>query len=76
MNCLTELCSNQRAATPLPSQLHAKFWASPRLEGDLSWLPTPCSGGMAFVFEQIGEGLIRDHVRRHAFGERALRHLA
>jgi hypothetical protein len=41
------------------AQLHAQYWASRRFERDLSWLPTPCSGGMYETFQKIGFQLIR-----------------
>lgn len=41
------------------AELHAHYWASPRFERDLSWLPTPCSGGMYKTFKNIGLDLIR-----------------
>lgn len=49
--------------------LHGSFWESPRFlgGGDLSWLPTPHSGGMEPTFHSIGFGMIRDHVRSHAW---------
>jgi len=47
--------------------LHAHFWASPRFEKDLRWLPTPCSGGMYEVFHNFGLELIRDQVEKNEF---------
>lgn len=47
--------------------LHAHFWASPRLEGDLGWVPTSTSGGMYQVFRAIGRDLIRDQVAKNDF---------
>ena len=41
------------------AELHASFWASPRFRGDLDWVATPCSGGMADVFRTFGLELIR-----------------
>ena len=40
--------------------LHARFWESPRFikGGDLDWVPTPKKGGIQFVFDALGEGLI------------------
>lgn len=54
--------------------LHGRFWQSPRFGagGDLTWLPTVRTGGMAEVFALLGHGLIADHVRRHAFERRLL----
>lgn len=47
--------------------MHARFWNSPRFGGDLSWVPTPTSGGMFDVFDTIGLALIEDQVSRHPF---------
>lgn len=47
--------------------LHAHFWDSPRFATDLSWVPTPMSGGMFEVFDSIGLALIEDQVARHPF---------
>lgn len=47
--------------------LHARFWASPRFDGDLGWVSTPMSGGMYDVFDAIGFDLIDDQVARHPF---------
>lgn len=47
--------------------LHARFWESPRFAGDLAWIGTPMSGGMADVFNLIGLELIEDQVSRHPF---------
>lgn len=47
--------------------LHARFWESPRFAGDLAWVGTPTSGGMADVFNLIGLELIEDQVARHPF---------
>ncbi len=47
------------------AELHAHFWASPRLEQDLSWIPTTSSGGMYPVFDAIGLDLIRDQVKKN-----------
>lgn len=41
------------------AELHAHFWSSPRFRGDLDWLATPCTGGMADVFRTFGLELIR-----------------
>jgi len=49
------------------ASLHARFWESPRLEGDLSWVPTTSKGGMFPVFDAIGLDVIRDQVRKNAF---------
>lgn len=49
------------------AQLHANFWASPRLETDLAWTPTTQSGGMYPVFSAIGLDLIRDQVKKNRF---------
>lgn len=55
--------------------LHARFWSSPRFEGDLSWVPTRLSGGMFPVFDGIGRELIRYQVEQHAFKADLLRPL-
>ncbi len=49
------------------ASLHARFWDSPRFAADLSWVPTPISGGMFDVFDTIGLELIEDQVARHPF---------
>lgn len=49
------------------ARLHAHFWNSPRLEGDLAWLPTTHARGMYPVFAAIGLNLIRDQVAKCAF---------
>lgn len=49
------------------ASLHARFWDSPRFTADLSWVPTPVSGGMFGVFDTIGLELIEDQVARHPF---------
>ncbi len=49
------------------ASLHARFWDSPRFAADLSWVPTPMSGGMFEVFDAIGLELIEDQVARHPF---------
>lgn len=48
------------------ARLHAEFWASPRFDGDLRWVPSTRRGGMFPVFDAIGLDLIRDQVRRSA----------
>lgn len=57
------------------SSLHAQFWESPRFDTDLSWLPTPASGGMHFVFDKLGFGLISDHVKSNQFEQLLLKPL-
>ncbi len=47
--------------------LHAQFWQSPRFGGDLAWVATPRSGGMAGIFERHGLAIISDQVDRHPF---------
>ena len=47
--------------------LHARFWRSPRFNGDLAWVPSPTSGGMFEVFDLIGLELIEDQVARNPF---------
>ena len=47
--------------------VHARFWDSPRFNGDLTWVGTPMSGGMFEVFDLIGLELIEDQVSRHPF---------
>lgn len=49
------------------ASLHARFWDSPRFAAQLSWVPTPTSGGMFDVFDTIGLELIEDQVARHPF---------
>lgn len=49
------------------ARLHAPFWGSDRFDGDLAWVATPASGGMADVFDRHGLALIKDQVRRHPF---------
>ena len=49
------------------ASLHAGFWDSPRFATELSWVPTPTSGGMFHVFDTIGLELIEDQVERHPF---------
>jgi hypothetical protein len=55
--------------------LHAHYWASPRFERDLRWLPTPCSGGMHRVFENFGLELIRNQVEKNEFKAELIRPL-
>ncbi len=47
--------------------VHARFWDSPRFTAELSWVPTPMSGGMFEVFDTIGLELVEDQVARHPF---------
>lgn len=47
------------------ARLHARFWESPRLAGDLAWFPDRLSGGMFPVFDGIGRELIRYQVEEH-----------
>lgn len=49
------------------ARLHAHFWESPRLDGELAWLPRTDRGGMYPVFEAIGLNLIKDQVAKHPF---------
>jgi hypothetical protein len=49
------------------ASLHARFWDSPRFTAELSWVPTPMSGGMFDVFDAIGLELVEDQVARHPF---------
>lgn len=49
------------------ARVHARFWDSPRFGGELSWVPTPMSGGMFEVFDTIGLELIEDQVARNPF---------
>jgi len=39
------------------AELHAHFWSSPRFHGDLDWVATPCTGGMADVFKTLFRAL-------------------
>jgi hypothetical protein len=55
--------------------LHAHYWASPRFERDLSWLATPCSGGMYEIFKTIGLELIRNQVEKYDFKAESIRPL-
>jgi len=55
--------------------LHAHYWASPRFERDLSWLPTPRSGGMYEIFKNIGLELIRNQVEKNDFKAELIRPL-
>ncbi len=47
--------------------LHARYWDSPRFAADLSWVPTPTSGGMFTIFDTIGLEMIEDQVARYPF---------
>ena len=47
--------------------LHARYWDSPRFAAELSWLPTPTSGGMFTIFDTIGLEMIEDQVARYPF---------
>jgi hypothetical protein len=58
------------------AQLHSTYWQSERFATDLAWVPTIRRGGVADVFETIGFGLARDHVKRHAFERELLSPLA
>lgn len=53
-----------RALLDSLARLHAQFWASPRFQGDLDWVPGTRRGGMFPVFDSIGFDLIRDQLRR------------
>jgi hypothetical protein len=55
--------------------LHAHYWASPRLTGDLAWLATPCSGGMYPIFDAYGLELIKDQVGKNEFKAELIRPL-
>lgn len=57
------------------ARLHAHFWESPRLDGDLAWLPTTCAGGMFPVFDAIGLNIIRDQVAKNPFKQDLLKPL-
>lgn len=57
------------------AELHARFWSSPRLRGDLRWVPTRLTGGMFPVFDGIGRELIRYQVDSNAFKAELLRPL-
>jgi hypothetical protein len=57
------------------ARLHARYWESPRLGGDLAWLPDRLSDGMFPVFDGIGRELIRYQVERHASKAELLRPL-
>lgn len=62
---------NLRAILSTLAALHARFWASPRLEGDLSWVPRSTAGGMFEVFDGLGLELIRAQLDLYPF-KRAL----
>ncbi len=47
--------------------LHAHFWQSPRLQGDLAWVATPRSGGMYPVFRALGLDIIRNQLQTQPF---------
>lgn len=49
------------------ARVHAHFWKSPRLQTDLSWVPTPIAGGMADVFNDFGRDLAQSQVDLHSF---------
>lgn len=53
---------NVRALLATLAELHAEYWATPRFAGDLDWVPTPRSGGMHDVFEEVGLPLVRDQL--------------
>ncbi|MBW2418082.1 MAG: phosphotransferase [Deltaproteobacteria bacterium] len=55
--------------------LHARYWASPRLEADLAWVATPCSGGMFPIFDTYGLELIKDQVQKNEFKAELIRPL-
>jgi hypothetical protein len=55
--------------------LHAHYWASPRLQGDLDWVATPCSGGMFPIFDAFGLELIKDQVQKNEFKAELIRPL-
>lgn len=61
-----------RGVLEVLARLHATFWDSPRLHKDLTWLPTPHTGGMQAVFDAIGFGLIEDHVRSNQFEQKLI----
>lgn len=56
------------------ARLHARYWRSTEFApgGNLDWVPTPLHGGVQFVFDCLGEGLITDHVRSNPFEQRLL----
>ena len=55
--------------------LHAHYWASSRFQRDLSWLPTPRSGGMYEIFKSMGLELVRDQVEKNDFKAELIRPL-
>lgn len=57
------------------ARLHARHWQSPRLAGELAWLPDRLSGGMFPVFDGIGLELIRYHVEQSPAKQERLRPL-
>jgi hypothetical protein len=54
------------------AKLHAHFWQSPRLDGDLNWLPKTFEGGMFPVFDSIGLNIIRNQVETNPFKQNIL----
>ncbi len=61
-----------RALVTLLARLHARYWQSPRFDGELAWVPTRLRGGMFPVFDGIGRELIRYQVESHPFKQRLL----
>jgi aminoglycoside phosphotransferase (APT) family kinase protein len=61
-----------RALVTLLARLHARYWQSPRFDGELAWVPTRLSGGMFPVFDGIGRELIRYQVESNPFKQRLL----
>jgi hypothetical protein len=57
------------------AKLHSHYWASPRFDTDLRWLPTPRSGGMYEIFNGIGLALVRDQVEKNEFKAELIRPL-
>ncbi len=61
-----------RALVTLLARLHARYWQSPRFDGELAWVPTRLRGGMFPVFDGIGRELIRYQVESNPFKQRLL----
>ncbi len=57
------------------ARLHAGFWCSPRLAGDLAWIPTPIAGGMAGFLTRHGYDFVQSQVDQHPFKQELIRPL-
>jgi hypothetical protein len=54
------------------ARLHARFWQSPRLKGDLDWLWTPCSGGFYDFLQGEGGEFLRAGIAGNAYKQELL----